>query len=77
MPDESRDVYLPVGYHWYPSNLRPWDSDALKTPLLPAVDGGSVINYVAKIPEDENAYEQYAYVLPVYIREGTVSFTCQ
>ena len=70
VPDESRDVYLPIGYSWYPSNLRPWDSDALKASLLPAVEGGSVINFVAKIPEDENAYEQYAYVLPVYIREG-------
>jgi len=72
VPDESREVYLPIGYSWYPSNLRPWDNDAYKASLPSAVEGGSVITYYARIPQDENAYDQYPYVLPVYIREGAI-----
>lgn len=69
--DESREVYLPIGSSWFPSNLRPWDDQM--TALLPYVPGGSVINYYAPIPSssDENAnYQQYPYILPMFIREG-------
>lgn len=76
---ENRDVYLPLGYFWYPSNLRPMDNQGVV--LGPAAEGGSVINYTAKIPQypdhpsgegnepkpDPNGYP---YVTPTYIREG-------
>jgi alpha-glucosidase (family GH31 glycosyl hydrolase) len=66
-PGENRDVYLPLGYFWYPSNLRPWDDQGVA--LEPAVEGGSVINYTAKIT---NNYADFAYVTPVYVREGGI-----
>lgn len=71
---QNRDVYLPLCYFWYPSNLRPWDWQGVA--LGPAVEGGSVINYYAGIPEypddqcgqaDRNGYPN---VTPIYIREG-------
>lgn len=76
---ENRDFYLPLGYFWYPSNLRPMDNQGVV--LGPAAEGGSVINYTAKIPQypdhpsgegnepkpDPNGYP---YVTPTYIREG-------
>jgi len=66
-PGENRDVYLPLGYFWYPSNLRPWDDQGVA--LESAVEGGSVINYTAKITGN---YADFAYITPVYIREGGI-----
>jgi alpha-glucosidase (family GH31 glycosyl hydrolase) len=64
-PRSDRDVYLPLGYFWYTSNLRPWDDQgkALGSPA----EGGTVIKYTAKIT---NNYEDFPYVTPVFIREG-------
>lgn len=62
---ENRDVYLPLGHFWYPSNLRPWDDQGVA--LGPAAEGGSVINYTARIT---NNYDDFAYITPVYIRAG-------
>ena len=64
-PGQNRDVYLPLMYSWYPSNLRPWDDQSVA--LGPPVNGGSVINYTARIT---NEYSDYPFVTPVYLREG-------
>ena len=64
-PSETRQVYLPLTNFWYNSNLRPWDDQGV--PLLKRVEGGSVINFTAKIT---NNYEDFPYVVPVYVREG-------
>ncbi|RPA94936.1 hypothetical protein L873DRAFT_1699735 [Choiromyces venosus 120613-1] len=66
-PGQNRDVYLPLMYFWYPSNLRPWDDQGVA--LGPWVEGGSVINYTAKIT---NEYSDYPFVTPVYLREGAI-----
>ncbi|KAF8467697.1 glycosyl hydrolases family 31-domain-containing protein [Kalaharituber pfeilii] len=66
-PGENRDVYLPLGYFWYPSNLRPWDDQG--EALGDAVEGGSVIDYYAPITND---YKQFPYVCPMFIREGGI-----
>lgn len=71
VPGENRDVYLPRGNLWYQSNLRPWDTQG--EALLKLVEGGSVINYTAKIPDgdnDDDNYKQYPYVVPIFLREG-------
>lgn len=65
VPGENRDVYLPLGQMWYPSNLRPWDDQGVA--LGEPAEGGSVINYTARIT---NNYDDFPYVTPVYIREG-------
>nr|CAB52201.1 alpha-1,4-glucan lyase [Morchella vulgaris] len=69
VPGENRDVYLPLFHTWYPSNLRPWDDQGVA--LGNPVEGGSVINYTARIvaPEDYNLFHN---VVPVYIREGAI-----
>jgi len=64
-PGSNRDVYLPLEFMWYQSNLRPWD-DQGKSLDLP-VEGGTVINYTARIT---NNYDDFPYVTPVFIREG-------
>lgn len=80
IPGENRDVYLPLYHTWYPSNLRPWDDQGVT--LGNPVEGGSVIDYTARIvaPQD---YHLFHTVVPVYIREGrqqnnlfSVSNTC-
>lgn len=64
-PGQNRDVYLPLMYFWYPSNLRPWDDQSVA--IGSRVEGGSVINYTARITND---YSGYPFVTPVYLREG-------
>ncbi|KAG0125373.1 glycosyl hydrolases family 31-domain-containing protein [Tuber indicum] len=66
-PGQNRDVYLPLMYFWYPSNLRPWDNQGIA--LSSRVEGGSVINYTARIT---NEYSEYPFVTPVYLREGAI-----
>ena len=65
-PGNNRDVYLPQGFFWYHSNLRPWNDQVVA--LGSPVEGGTVINYTAKIT---NNYADFSCVTPVYIREGT------
>ncbi|KAH0610436.1 uncharacterized protein H6S33_011963 [Morchella sextelata] len=69
IPGENRDVYLPLYHTWYPSNLRPWDDQGVT--LGNPVEGGSVIDYTARIvaPQD---YHLFHTVVPVYIREGAI-----
>lgn len=64
-PGENRDVYLPLGNLWYPFNLRPLGGQGVA--LDAATEGGKAINYNAPLTNDES---RFAYVTPVYIREG-------
>lgn len=64
-PGNNRDVYLPQGFFWYHSNLRPWDDQVVA--LGSPVEGGTVLNYTAKIT---NNYADFPCITPVYIREG-------
>ncbi|KAF8539040.1 alpha-1,4-glucan lyase [Trichophaea hybrida] len=66
-PGNNRDVYLPLEFFWYQSNLRPWDDQGMA--LGPPVEGGTVINYTARIT---NNYNDFPYVTPVFIREGSI-----
>lgn len=71
VPGQNRDVYLPISNFWYQSNLRPDGGVALLSP----VEGGSVIDYTARIPNsdsDEENAKQHPYVLPMFIREGAI-----
>jgi hypothetical protein len=63
--DESREVYLPLGNFWYQSNLMPWDDQG--SALLSPVEGGTVINYTARITSE---YKDFPYIVPTFIREG-------
>ncbi|KAI5820272.1 alpha-1,4-glucan lyase [Pyronema omphalodes] len=66
-PGNNRDVYLPLQYMWYHSNLRPDDGDGC--PLGPPVEGGTVINYTARITDNP---AEFPFVTPCYIREGSI-----
>ncbi|KAA8895125.1 alpha-1,4-glucan lyase [Sphaerosporella brunnea] len=66
-PDQSREVYLPLGNFWYQSNLMPWDDQG--SALLAPVEGGTVINYSAPIRSD---YDSFRFIVPTFIREGAI-----
>ena len=72
-----RDIYLPQGDVWYPSNLRinvdGFSSDVLKHAAnLGDPVGGGTITYNCPIPDANANPDQMAYVTPVYIRAGSI-----
>ncbi|KAH0607359.1 uncharacterized protein H6S33_002393, partial [Morchella sextelata] len=82
--DESREVYFPLGYFWFPSNLRPFSSQ--RVPLVPSIPGGKVLYMTAQIPvyndpaagtTPQPEEKGYPDVLLHFIREGSIIPQCE